>query len=87
MSGLVKGVIRARDAKAMGGHALPLERYPAVVWKRFVFEQEAVADGVGANVVDFTPEEAKALYEMVVAERERRGVTPWRRLEQDRDRP
>jgi len=79
--------IRARDAKAVGGHALPLERYPAVVWKRFVFEQEAVAAEVGANVVDFTPEEAQALYDMVVAERARRGVTPWHRPERDRDRP
>ncbi|MCR9096015.1 MAG: alpha/beta hydrolase [bacterium] len=79
--------IRARDAKPMGGHALPLERYPEVVWRRFVFEQETVADEIGANVVDFTPEEAKALYEMIVAERERRGVAPWHRPERDRDRP
>lgn len=78
--------IRARDAKKMGGHALPLERYPEVVWRRFVFEQEAVAAEIGANVVDFTPEEARALYDMIVAERERRGVTPWHRPERDRDR-
>lgn len=78
--------IRARDAKKMGGHALPLERYPEVVWRRFVFEQEAVAAEIGANVVDFTPGEAKALYEMIVEERERRGVKPWHRPERDRDR-
>ena len=78
--------IRARDANRMGGHALPLERYPEVVWRRFVFEQKAVAAEIGANVVDFTPEEAKALYDMIVAERERRGVEPWDRPERDRDR-
>lgn len=79
--------IRARDAKRMGGHALPLERYPEGVWRRFVFEQKTVAEEIGANVVDFEPTEAKALYEMIVAERERRGVRPWHRPERDRDRP
>jgi len=76
--------IRARDGEPMGGHALPLERYPAAVFKRFVFEQDAVAEEVGANAVRFTPEEAQALYQMVVDERERRGVTPWSRPERDR---
>lgn len=77
--------IRARDARKMGGHALPLERYPAVVWRRFVFEQKTVAEEIGANVVDFTPREAQVLYDMIVAERERRGVEPWYRPERDRD--
>ena len=79
--------LRARDAQAMGGHALPLERYPEVVWRRFVFEQKAVAAEIGANAVDFKQGEAKALYEMIVAERERRGVEAWDRPERDRDRP
>ena len=78
--------IRARDAQPMGGHALPLERYPAVVWKRFVFEQRQVAEEVGANVVDFEPGMARALYDFVVAERERRALEPWIRPERDRDR-
>ncbi|MEM9176838.1 MAG: alpha/beta hydrolase fold domain-containing protein [Myxococcota bacterium] len=79
--------IRARDAQAMGGHALPLERYPEVVWRRFVFEQAAVAAEVGANVVEFAPGEAQALYDAIVEERERRGVAPWHRPERDRNRP
>lgn len=78
--------IRARDGAAMGGHALPLERYPAAVFERFVFEQAAVAEEVGANAVEFTPQEARALYDMVVAERARRGVQPWTRPERGRDR-
>lgn len=76
--------LRARDGAAIGGHALPLERYPAVVWKRFVFEQAAVAEEVGANRVDFAPDEAQALYRMIVQERTRRSVTPWQRPERDR---
>lgn len=78
--------IRARDGQAMGGHALPLERYPAVVWKRFVFEQQQVAEEVGANVVDFDPLMGKALYDFVVEERERRSLNPWNHPERDRDR-
>jgi hypothetical protein len=70
----------------MGGHALPLERYPAVVWKRFVFEQRQVAEEVGANVVDFDPIVAKAFYDFVVEERERRSLEPWDHPERDRDR-
>ena len=77
--------IRARDGQGMGGHALPLERYPAAVFRRFVYEQAAVAEEVGANAVHFTPEEAEALYDMVVAERERRGVAPWNRPRRDAD--
>ncbi len=78
--------IRARDGQAMGGHALPLERYPAVVWKRFVFEQRQVAEEVGANVVDFDPVMAQALYDFVVEERARRSLEPWNHPERDRDR-
>jgi len=76
--------LRARDAEPVGGHALPLERYPAIAWKRFIFEQEAVAEEVGANFVDFTREDAQVLYDLVVGERERRGITPWNRPAKDR---
>ncbi len=76
--------LRARDAVGMGGHALPLERYPEVVWKRFIFEQRAVAEEVGADVVVFEPTEADALYRMVSEERVRRGVDPWLQPERDR---
>lgn len=76
--------LRARDGAVVGGHALPLERYPAVVWKRFVFEQRAVAALVGANSVEFSPADARALYEFIVEERTRRGGEPWNRPERDR---
>ncbi len=76
--------LRARDGAVVGAHALPLERYPAVVWKRFVFEQRAVAALVGANSVEFSPADARALYEFIVEERTRRGVEPWNRPERDR---
>ena len=42
------------------GHGLPLEQYPEQVWKRFIFEQQAVAEEVGASPVALTPEEAAA---------------------------
>lgn len=76
--------IRASDGSPMGGHALPLTRYPAAVWKRFVFEQEAVAEEIGADVVVFRPGEARALYDWVVAERERTGARAWSNPERDR---
>ncbi len=77
--------IRARDGKSMGGHALPLERYPAVVWKRFVYDQRRVAEEVGANAVDLAPPVARALYDFVVAERNRRRLEPWNRPDRERD--
>lgn len=78
--------LRARDAAAVGGHALPLERYPPVVLRRFLFEQRAVAEEVGATPVTFGPGEAKALEALVAAERARRGLSAWERPERDRDR-
>jgi acetyl esterase/lipase len=78
--------IRAVDAAPMGGHALPLERYPAIVWKRFVFDQARVAEEIGATPIVFTPDEAQALYDLVVHEREARRVEPWTHPERDRDR-
>lgn len=75
--------IRAADARAMGGHALPLERYPAIVWKRFVFDQAKVAEEIGATPIAFSPDQARALYELVVAEREARGVESWTHPERE----
>jgi len=76
--------IRAADGVPMGGHALPLERYPEIVWKRFVFDQARVAEEVGASPIDFDPEIARALYDLIVREREARGVEPWTNPERDR---
>ena len=76
VSGLVKGVIRA-------GHATFVLRHRDGA--------RAVLDDLPSaprrTVADFTFKEAQALYEMVVAERERRGVTLWSRPGRDRDRP
>lgn len=63
--------ITAADGSPHGAFALPLESYPPEVWKAFIFNQHEVAARMGAapNVVD---EEARqALYEAVVAAREK----------------
>ena len=61
--------IRLADARLTGGVALDLEQYPAEAWRRYCFEQEAVADEVGATPVDLPPELTRQLYELVVRER------------------
>lgn len=76
--------IRADDGSPMGGYALPLERYPAVVWKRFVFDQAAVAKEIGATPVDFRPEVAGALHDLLVQEKKRREIESWTHPERDR---
>lgn len=40
--------VQALTSQPKGGFALPLESYPPEVWRRFVFEQEAVAKKMGA---------------------------------------
>lgn len=60
------------------GFAMRLEDYPAEVWKRFVFEQEAVAHKIGAtpNLVGKSMREP--LYDLVVQGRERKGSVIFR---------
>jgi len=79
------GHIRATDAVLMGGHALPLERYPRVVWKRFIFDQAAVAEEVGADAVVFEPEEAQLLFDLVERERSARQIESWVYPDRQRD--
>jgi len=67
------GHLRATDATRVGGFALALEAYPPEVWRRYCFEQEAVAAEIGASVVALG-DRAALLYELVVAERERRAA-------------
>ena len=76
--------IRADDGSGIGGHALPLERYPAIVWKRFVFDQAAVAKEVGASAIEFEPTLAKALFDLLVDEKRRRGIEAWTHPDRDR---
>jgi acetyl esterase/lipase len=60
-----------------GGFALPLEEYPAQVWKAFMFNQREVAAKMGAtpNVVEENAR--RALYELVVGYRDKQR-TPTR---------
>jgi arylformamidase len=63
--------VTAADNRKHGGLALPLESYPEEVWKDFIFNQEEVAQKIGAspNMVD---EEARqALYDLVVEARKK----------------
>jgi len=59
----------AATGAARGGFALPLESYPAQVWKAFMFDQMNVAKKIGAspNVVDADAREA--LYKLVAEAR------------------
>jgi hypothetical protein len=41
--------IAAANGAAHGGYALPLESYPPEVWKKFIFDQSAVAEKIGAH--------------------------------------
>ena len=63
--------LRALDAEKVGGYGLPLEEYPAPVWRRYCFEQEQVAKEIGATPVPLGAR-ARELFEIV--ERERGGA-------------
>lgn len=64
------GHLRAHDGASVGGFALPLEEYPPEVWRRYCFEQIAVAEAVGANPVALGAD-ARLLFELVERERRR----------------
>jgi acetyl esterase/lipase len=64
------GHIRLRDGERVGGFALPLEEYPAEVWRRYVFEQGDVAREIGATPVDLDETVKSPLYEAVIRARE-----------------
>ncbi len=64
------GHIRFRDATPHGGFAMPLEEYPAPVWRRFLFEQEAVASEVGSDPNPVAPEAVQPLHDTVAFERD-----------------
>ena len=62
------GHLRARDGELVGGFALPLEEYPASVWRRYCFDQIEVAEAIGANPVPLGAN-ARLLFELVERER------------------
>ena len=69
-AGARAGHLRARDGELVGGFALPLEEYPPAVWRRYCFEQEAVAAEIGATPVPLGAR-AQMLFELVERERRR----------------
>ena len=70
--GAAAGHLRATDAARVGGVALALEAYPPEVWRRYCFEQGAVAAAIGASVVNLG-DRAGLLFELVETERRRSG--------------
>jgi hypothetical protein len=52
-----------------GGVALPLESYPAQVWKGFVFDQMSAAKKIGASPNVVNEDAREALYKLVAEER------------------
>lgn len=75
--------LRADDGSRVGGRALPLERYPAIVWQRFIFDQTRVAQEVGAIPIEFDPAIGDALHRLVVEETQRRGIEAWTHPERE----
>lgn len=55
----------ASTGAAHGGSALPLESYPAEVWKSFIFDQTAVAKKIGASPNPVAEGTRQAFYELV----------------------
>ncbi len=53
----------ASDGTAHGGFALPLESYPAEVWKNFIFDQNNGAAKIGASPNPVAEELRQPLYE------------------------
>ena len=41
--------VTAANAAVSGGYALALESYPPEVWKKFLFDQSAIAQKIGAH--------------------------------------
>jgi acetyl esterase/lipase len=68
------GHLRALDGELQGGFALPLEEYPAEVWKRFVFEPQVTAELLGVPLRPVSPAASEPLFEVVEAERARSGT-------------
>lgn len=68
--------VHALTGKPQGGFALPLESYPADVWKTFMFDQEAVAKKMGATPNVVTDGARQPLFELVNKSRVARSIAP-----------
>jgi acetyl esterase/lipase len=64
---------KASDGAPHGGFGLPLEEYPASVWKAFLFNQKEVAAKIGAAPNPVNENVRQALYELVIKSREERS--------------
>jgi hypothetical protein len=62
--------LTAEQAEPHGGYALALESYDPGVWKRFIFEQESVAELIGVSPNVLPPNLGKQLYQLVEDERD-----------------
>jgi acetyl esterase/lipase len=64
-SGAQSHHVVAANGAAHGGNALPLESYPPEVWRKFIFEQSAIAEKIGAHP-NLVPEAVRQpLFELV----------------------
>jgi hypothetical protein len=59
--------------KAHGGLALPLESYPPEVWKAFIFDQNSVAERIGASPNPVAEQSRGLLFDVVNRSRQERG--------------
>lgn len=67
--------VHALTGKPQGGFALALESYPPEVWKRFMFDQEAVAKKMGATPNIVQEGAPQALFELVNQARREQSQT------------
>ncbi|HEV8584594.1 MAG TPA: alpha/beta hydrolase [Methylomirabilota bacterium] len=63
--------VRASDGKPHGGFGLALEEYPGEVWRRFLYEQKAVAETIGVGPLEVPEPGATLLHNLVTRERKR----------------
>jgi acetyl esterase/lipase len=65
--------VTAMTGKAHGGLALPLESYPPEVWKAFIFDQNSVAERIGASPNPVAEQSRGLLFDVVNRSRQERG--------------
>ncbi len=61
--------VAAMTGAAHGGFALPLESYPAEVWKAFIFDQSKAAEKIGASPNPVAEQSRQALFDLVNSSR------------------
>lgn len=62
--------VTASTGNAHGGLALPLESYPLEVWRSFIFNQNAIAQKIGASANPVAESARQAFFEVVNKSRE-----------------